>query len=319
MKERRALLVGHFSTFGDLEVLDVVKSWLEKIDIPFEISPFAPKVRAGSPEFVDAMRVDPQIYSHLIAICGPFPEKLYRNNAAMFARFAHCTWLGVNLTMIAPKSQFNPFDALIERDSDTEARPDLAFLKSWSKVPVVGLCLATKQGEYGDRRMHDEANDALRALIAETGAATVPLDTLWPPSTNQTEIETAAQFMSLAAKLDVILTTRLHGLVLGLKSGTPVLAIDAIRGGDKVSKQAAALGWPECHQIENVDGDALRASFERCMSTQTMDWIVPKAREALKPAQDQFLAALDTPPASEREVPSARSWSLKGMLNRLKG
>jgi polysaccharide pyruvyl transferase WcaK-like protein len=43
---------------------------------------------------------------------------------------------------------------------------------------------------------------------------------------------------------DVVVTTRLHGLVLALKQGVPVLAVDPVAGGARVATQAAAWGWP---------------------------------------------------------------------------
>jgi polysaccharide pyruvyl transferase WcaK-like protein len=46
------------------------------------------------------------------------------------------------------------------------------------------------------------------------------------------------------ARADVVVTTRLHGLVLALKQGVPVLAVDPVAGGARVATQAAAWGWP---------------------------------------------------------------------------
>ncbi len=55
---------------------------------------------------------------------------------------------------------------------------------------------------------------------------------------------TAAQVEAVIARADVVVTTRLHGLVLALKNGVPALAIDPVAGGAKVAAQAAAWGWP---------------------------------------------------------------------------
>ena len=48
----------------------------------------------------------------------------------------------------------------------------------------------------------------------------------------------------MIARSDVVVTTRLHGLVLALKNGVPALAVDPVAGGAKVAAQAAAWGWP---------------------------------------------------------------------------
>lgn len=55
---------------------------------------------------------------------------------------------------------------------------------------------------------------------------------------------TAEQFLALVSRFDVVVTTRLHGLVLALRTGTPVIAVDPVAGGAKVSAQARAVGWP---------------------------------------------------------------------------
>ena len=50
------------------------------------------------------------------------------------------------------------------------------------------------------------------------------------------ELRTAEEVESLIARMDVVLTTRLHGLVLALKHGVPVVAIDPIAGGAKLRR-----------------------------------------------------------------------------------
>ncbi|MFJ2302552.1 polysaccharide pyruvyl transferase family protein [Streptomyces sp. NPDC087787] len=55
---------------------------------------------------------------------------------------------------------------------------------------------------------------------------------------------TGEQFLALVSRLDLVVTTRLHGLVLALRAGTPVIAVDPVTGGAKVSAQARAQGWP---------------------------------------------------------------------------
>lgn len=55
---------------------------------------------------------------------------------------------------------------------------------------------------------------------------------------------TAAQVEAVLTRTDVVVTTRLHGLVLALKQGVPALAVDPVSGGAKVAAQAATWGWP---------------------------------------------------------------------------
>ena len=63
----------------------------------------------------------------------------------------------------------------------------------------------------------------------------------------------------------IVVTTRLHGLVLALKNGIPALAIDTVAGGAKVARQAGALGWPVLTG-DALSAPALAAAFELCLT-----------------------------------------------------
>src|SRR5438445_690828 len=76
----------------------------------------------------------------------------------------------------------------------------------------------------------------------------------------------AEQVEALVRRADVVVSMRLHGLVLGLKHERPVIACDPIEGGAKVSGQAEALGWPLVLPTETVSASALDAALERCLS-----------------------------------------------------
>ena len=65
-------------------------------------------------------------------------------------------------------------------------------------------------------------------------------------------MRTAAEVESLIARVDVVVTTRLHGLVLALKNGVPAVAVDPVRGGAKVCRQAQTLGWPYAYAVDEA-------------------------------------------------------------------
>ncbi|HRO15073.1 MAG TPA: polysaccharide pyruvyl transferase family protein, partial [Paracoccus sp. (in: a-proteobacteria)] len=249
---RRALVTGHFSTVGDLEVLDQVEHRLRDLDMPFAVAPYTLDLLGLDPAWVDAASLDPADFTHLIVVCGPYGLDYPVKYPHVFGRFRHCTHVGINLTMVAPLAGCNPFDALLERDSDRTTRPDLSFLQREQRVPVVGLCLVRSQREYGARQLHDQAEERLRALLRRAGVAVVELDTTVPRSANRCGIGSAAEFESICARLDALVTTRLHGTVLALKNGVPVLAVDAIAGRDKVTRQAGVLDWPEIHPLDST-------------------------------------------------------------------
>jgi Polysaccharide pyruvyl transferase len=260
---KKALVAGWFSfeqmgaSAGDLMARDLACEWLRDADCPYDVA-LAPPFTGG----VDWTKVDPRDYSPVIFVCGPFGNGWPVTD--FLQHFSGCRLIGLNLSMLDPLDQWNPFDRLWERDSSAMARPDMAFLSAQSPVPILGLVLIDTQPEYRDRDSHQRANDALRRLAAESGAATVNIDTRL--DTNSTGLGTAAQIESLIARMDVVLTTRLHGTVLAVKNGVPALAVDSVVGGGKIRRQAEAIGWTCVLPVESLSEQALRDALRYCLS-----------------------------------------------------
>ncbi|HVK80968.1 MAG TPA: hypothetical protein VM915_10155, partial [Verrucomicrobiae bacterium] len=152
MAPQRALIVGHYSTIGDVECLEAVKAWCAAAALPYDVAPYSKSLQARIDGAIAPAAAVPARYSHMIIVCGPcYPELLERNGVKL-ERFAHCQKLGVNLTMTKPLSEWNPFDLLIERDSDRAAHVDLTFARKVEPGALVGRCLVRRQREYGDRQ-----------------------------------------------------------------------------------------------------------------------------------------------------------------------
>src|SRR5258708_40117416 len=67
----KALVMGFFSTVGDLACLQNVERWLEQAGLPYDVAPYSKGVQAALPGSVDPRKVDALVYSHLIVVCGP--------------------------------------------------------------------------------------------------------------------------------------------------------------------------------------------------------------------------------------------------------
>jgi hypothetical protein len=267
----RALVIGHFSTVGDIEVLREVERQLTASSMPWDVAPLAKGMCRFNSDWLDVRTVNPRDYTHLLVVCGPFWRPYYLRCRVDLDAFAHCTRIGVNLSMIESLNRYNPFDRLIGRDNDNWTRPDISFLRRTEKVPVAGLCLVRSQKEYGERQKHDRAGDLLRGLARRNGLALIELDTEWPEDRNLSGLASPEGFESICARLDVMLTTRLHGTVLSLKNGVPVIAIDAISGGGKVLRQAQAAGWPEAFSIDGITDEVLDEALARCLQPSGKD------------------------------------------------
>jgi len=75
----------------------------------------------------------------------------------------------------------------------------------------------------------------------------------------------------MIARMDVVLTTRLHGTVLAIKNGVPAIVVDPVSGGDKVSRQARSIGWPFLFSSNGAAPEALIRTLDQCLA--------PAARE----------------------------------------
>jgi hypothetical protein len=276
----RALLIGFFTTVGDLEVLQKVEDVLSARDVPYDVAPYGPDVAAVLPGAVYRNEVDPSDYTHLLVVCGPFHRDFYREMRFDLDRFAHCTRIGVNLTMLRRLDEYDPLDVMLGRDCDRWALPDLSFAVDVGTRPVAGICVVRNQFEYGERADHDRAGERLWELADRAGLATVEIDTDWPRINNVAGMGSPAGFESVCERLDVVLTTRLHGMVLAHKRGVPVVALDAVHGGDKVTRQAQAIGWPEVFEVGVTSDEELDAALSRCLAKDARERARARAETA---------------------------------------
>jgi hypothetical protein len=261
--EQRVLVAGWFSypdghaTAGDLLIQQLVCEWLGQVGIQYDVALAAPFA-----DGVNWQRVDPRCYSHVMFLCGPFEKGPLEQ--AFLKRFERCIKVGINLSMFEPLDDWNPFDHLWERDSSRTARPDLSILATQSLVPVVVRVLVEPQPEYGERALHEVANASIQRLIESQQLALVDVDTRLDKGNNK--LRTPAEIESLIANADVVVTTRLHGMVLALKNGVPAVAVDPIQGGAKILRQAKVLGWPSVITADSLSDAKLAEAFSYCLS-----------------------------------------------------
>lgn len=258
----RTLLAGWFSfeqmgaTAGDLMTRDLARQWLEEAGHQVDVA-LAPPFEGG----VSWNTVDPLRYQQIVFVCGPLGNgwPVYE----FFDRFQHARKVGLNVSMLQPLEEWNPFDLLLERDSSRTSNAELAFLSDEPKVPVVGLVLVHPQKEYADSK-HEAAHAAIDRLMSAVNVSTVPIDTRLDENT--TGWRNAAQVESLIAKTDAVVTTRLHGTVLALKNGIPALVIDPIAGGAKIRTQCAVIGWPLAFNVGELDDAKLAEALTYCLT-----------------------------------------------------
>ncbi len=288
----RILVAGWFSfenmgaTAGDLICRDLACAWIEQAGYDHDVA-LAPPFAGG----VDWREVDPEAYGAVLFVCGPFGNGWPITD--FLARFAGRRLAGLSLTMLESLESWNPFDLLMERDSSRIARPDISFLGRASRVPMVGLVLIDSQPEYGDKDGRRPADEAIRRLVQSRPMAVVEIDTRLDQ--NRGGLRTAAEIESLIARMDAVITTRMHGMVLALKNGVPAVVIDSVADGAKITRQAEAIGWPHVFAVDDLRDEALAASFAACLTDEARREAREcgdRARRKAAVARDEFIAAL---------------------------
>jgi len=255
----KALVAGWFSfegghaTAGDIITRDLVCEWLQAAGHQYDVA-VAPPFTGG----VDWRTADPRLYTDVLFVCGPFgPGDLEKE---FVSRFEACRLIGMNLSMKVPLDEWNPFDLLIERDSSGGANPDISFLSRQPLVPVVGVC---RVEDYEGAPVA-QANSAIDRLIQSRQISIVEIDTRLDQ--NSTGLRTPAEVEALLARMDVVITTRLHGTVLSLKNGVPVIPIDPEVRGWKVRRQAELIGWPVIFNVDDCPDEALQRALDFCLT-----------------------------------------------------
>lgn len=258
----RVLVTGWFGTpggevtAGDALAAATVRGWLREAGVPHDVA-MADGLRAEgdlAPE-----RVDPAAYTHVLFVCGP---TVSQRVTRLLEPFAHCVRLAVGTSQSAGAG--GPFDAVLARDGVGPARPDLSLGAPDARIPVVAAVLAHEQPEYGQRGRHAAANALLGQVLVDAGVAPLPVDTRLDPR-DDLACTTAHQLQSVFARVDAVVTTRLHGLVLALRAGVPAVALDPVAGGAKVAAQAAALGWPAARVVDQADAAELGGLLAWCL------------------------------------------------------
>jgi hypothetical protein len=262
----RVLVAGWFSfdeviaTVGDELGAGTVVGWLAELGIPYKVA-WAPHLERG----VNWRDVDPAGYTHLVFVSGPIADRpLLRE---LSEAFAGAQRLALNVSVVDAAGRAL-FDRVWERDAPGIARPDLAIEGPAPEAPVLAVAFAPPQAEYGERSEADRVRGVIEEWLATRA---LPWFELAMDLFQKSCSRRPAQVEMLVQRADVVVSMRLHALVLGLKHGRPVIACDPIAGGAKISSQAEALGWPILLPAEELTADALDAALARCLSTELAD------------------------------------------------
>lgn len=261
----RALVAGWFSfaevvaTVGDQLGAQATAQWLREAGWDVDVA-VAPYMGDG----VDWRRVSPADYGLLVFTTGPLTDTPVLHE--LLDRFAgHCPAWALNVSTLGARV-VTRFDRLWPRDGGARSGPvthtDIAAAVAGpSPTPVIGVAYAPEQPEYAGGR-HADVRATVAAWLRARRLADVELDMdMYAEHRYPRE---PAQVEALIGRTDVVVSMRLHAAVLALSLGQPVIAVDAITGGGKVSQQMAHLGWPCVLRPDELTAAALDDALAWC-------------------------------------------------------
>jgi hypothetical protein len=273
-----SFLIGE-ATAGDVLAMEAVYQALAESGTECDVA-WSPVMR---PDGLTLERADPADYTHLVFACGPLHG---RQVESLHERYAHCRRIAVGVSVVDPGEPAGTgFDVILPRDAP--GRPPRRDLSAAATVPerglppVVGVVLSPGQREYGDRGRNEGIERELVDWLASREGARVPLDTRLDPR-DWRHASAPAELETVIRRLDLVVTTRLHGLVLALRNGVPALAVDPIGGGAKVAAQARAWDWPAI--VTTGEGDA-PPLLDHAVLDHWRDWCLSSAGRRALPAE----------------------------------
>lgn len=285
----RLLLTGWFSypegggTAGDIVAAQLASRWLADAGVAHEVCVGRPFHRGEG-----WVAVDPTRYDQVVFVCGPFNDLGHEH--AYLDHFARPRRIGLNVSVAQDDPAWQPFDAVVPRDSEREENPDIVFgAGRRARVPVVGVCLVEPDAAAD----HTTAHAQVQRLLSARELAPVLIDTRL--DINTTGLRTAAEVESLIARMDVVVTTRLHGMVFALSNGVPAIAIDTTAGAAKLVRQARAIGWPYAFTLGSVTDAELERALEECLGERARALAArcaDAAADRVSAQRDRFLAAV---------------------------
>ncbi|WP_395448198.1 polysaccharide pyruvyl transferase family protein [Aminobacter sp. UC22_36] len=243
----------------------------------------------------DHLSVD-DIYSiqpaqKLVFVCGPVTDN--RELRDLLSIHARAKKVAVGVSVLTNQSTMNGrFDRIVARDGADRSYFDLAIAEfvapaqRGTTFSTVGVCLRGPQGEYGDARkgMAQLAETVFQDVVRQNGFQPISIDTVLSAK------NTPATINAQLAASDIVLTTRMHGALLALAAGKPVIAIDQVPGGAKVAAVVGKTGWPFVFRAENVGPETIHEAVD---NLRRGDWQaqVLAAQGQIRGMTDEALAA----------------------------
>jgi len=290
---QRTLIIGWFSfqwmgaTAGDYIAADMARTWLGERRIESDLAVYKP-TRSFE---VTTDSINPADYDTVIFVCGPIGDGPPLNE--FLDRFPHARKFALNVSLLQERSEWNPFVHIVERDSKERTNPDITFAAPDARVPVVGVIYVGHQKEYKKVR-HDVVEQCVSGILQKRDIAAFEIDTQLDPE-NRFGLRTPSQIESMIAKMDAVITTRLHGAAIALRRHVPPVVIDSVTGGTKLLRQMKRIEWPLTFEVGNLDPVKIAEALDFALTPEARKLAAKcaaYARQEVEQVRREFIESL---------------------------
>ena len=293
-----SLKKGGGATIGDFHAIQNLSTSLSEQGFEHEILS-SKKLQIPDHHYIKQLKDIKTQYNNIIFVCGPvvWNEQIinFLNKNIKACKFA------VGVSILSNQTEMKKiYDHIISREDGSETSYDFAPAGFPLEFPEninnesnkVGICLRGPQSEYGNEEniKSEKISDISLKLVSELGYEPVFIDT--KIGLNNTISNIISNFKSSR----FIITTRMHGTLYSLLYGKPVIAIDQIPGGAKVSNLVGKLNYPHLYKVENIDSSTLKNSIKEIQSpsfisdvVQYRETAIQKSRAAVKEASSYII------------------------------
>lgn len=241
----------------------------------------------------DLARLRPGIDTVVFA-CGPLVGT--GRLTFLLDRFPKARRYAVGVSVLPGQEAFTRrFSGFVARDGMVPAYFDLAVAAVEPPAPPpagrpvrVGLCFRGHQREHGVAACRTERAEALlRGLVGRFALE---------PETFTTVLgrdRTVEAVLERLRSVDIVFTTRLHGGLLALAAGKPVIVVDQITGGAKVLPVMERTGWPHVWAVDAVHDAAPEQALRSFLQAWPVAEVVAAQRRALAASREAVRRAAD--------------------------
>lgn len=264
------------ATVGDRLAVDNLSRRLREAGLSHSLLSHPIHAAVGDLATSDPFALAPQIKT-LVFVCGPMVGTKRVRRLLWCCR--HTTVLAAGVSLLEQQQEVNQtLKAFVARDGvpgaifdlavDSILSPELHARPERLAQPRIGICLRGSQKDYGaDRDQSRLAESLMESIVGRLPAHYERINTVLSAG------NTPEKILCQICSVDLLLTTRLHGSLLALASGVPVIALDQISGGGKLTEVLGRITWPYCFPVDKVDVFQLQSLMTRMLENPPFEEI----------------------------------------------